>query len=59
MLEPNTKEVFPIRFFARISKPVYGRIIFTNCKDDSGQTAATMVFNLASKIVGRTPDKIV
>ena len=43
---------FPVKFHARISKPVYSRITFKS-KKESAIMAAPLVFDLKSKIKGR------
>ena len=43
----------------KISKPVRGKIIFANCKDEGTQSAAVLVFDLVSKATGRIPREFI
>lgn len=51
-IEPNKREEFVIKYFARISRPVIGRITFKGNIDGATQVAP-IVFDLRSKVVGR------
>lgn len=50
---PRHSEPFPVKFSARLSKPMTGRIFFTNKKEDNGTPAAALVFDLVSKVSER------
>ena len=52
-VEPKSQVEFPVKFSARISKPLTARIYFTNKKDESNTQAAALVFDLVSKVTGR------
>lgn len=56
-IEPKEIYKFQVKFVSRISQEVKGKIMFINIKENS-LTAAALVFELKSDIVGRTSDRI-
>ena len=52
MIMPKQTTQFPVKFYARISRSVTGRIIF-KARKDGGAMAAPLVFDLNSKVLGR------
>lgn len=56
-IEPKEVYKFQVKFVSRVSTPVKGKIMFINVKENS-LTAAALVFELQSEIVGRTSDRI-
>jgi hypothetical protein len=54
-VEPHSTKEFPISLICKISKPISGKIIFANCKDEGTQSAAVLVFDLVSHVTGRIP----
>jgi len=55
-LQPKSVIKFPVKFNARVSSEVTGRIMFTN-KRESNTHAAALVFNLKSNIKGMNSEK--
>ena len=56
-IEPKDVYKYQVKFVSRLSAPVKGKIMFINVKENS-LTAAALVFELKSEIVGRTSDRI-
>lgn len=56
-IEPKQSYQFRIRFISRVSLPVQGRVTFTN-KRESSISAATLVYDLKSQIVGRVSEEV-
>jgi hypothetical protein len=54
-VEPHSTKEYPISLICKISKPISGKIIFANCKDEGTQSAAVLVFDLISQVTGRIP----
>ena len=57
-IEPGQSIPFPVRFQSRISKPVGGKVIFTDKKEGNVQAAA-MVFELVSNVYERNSVEII
>ena len=49
-VDPKSKFEYPVKFTARLSKPMYARIYFTNKKEEGNTQAAAVVFDLVSKV---------
>ena len=49
-IDPRSKVEFPVKFTARLSKPMTGRIFFTNKREEGTTQAAALVFDLVSKV---------
>ena len=57
-VDARGKVEFPVKFTARLSKQMTGRIFFTNKKEEGNTQAAALVFDLVSKVVGRKSEVI-
>ena len=49
-VEPKNSVMFPIKYTARLSKTMTGRILFTNKREEGNVPAAALVFELKSKV---------
>ena len=56
-IEPKQIYKFQVKFVSRVSAPVKGKIMFINVKENS-LSAAALVFELQSEIVGKTSDRV-
>ena len=50
-MNPREKYEFPVKFSARLSKPMSARVFFTNKREEGHTQAAALVFDLVSKVI--------